>query len=578
MKTHDLRQGTPEWHAHRATCFNASDAPAMLGCDPYRSRNDLLLQLHSGVSEEPDRFQQRRFDEGHEFEALARTHLAERLVGEELSPIAGSDDFGLPRPLGASFDGITLMDDPVWEHKRLNNELREALPHDGVDGPEKNNAADLPKRFRVQMEQQLMVSGATRVLFTASEWDANEQLVDARHCWYTSDPALRAELLGGWKQFAEDLAAFTPSAPAQKVEAAPVESLPAVSVRMDGALTVHSNLEAFGGALRAFVDKMPKKPSTDQEFADCDAACKALKKAEEALEGAQASALAQVSSVEQVTRVIADLKKLARDTRLASEKLIDARKKQIRIEEVQRGRDALGKHIANLNERLGRPYMPTVQEDFAGAISGKKNLDSVHAAIDTELARCKIVANEIADRIQVNLNYLREHAEDYKSLFHDTATVVLKAPDDLQALVRARIAEHQEQERKRREREEAAARERLEREQAAARQREEEQQRAQQQPAATQPPAAPSVAASPSTVVPLQRPAPAVTATPTLRLGVINERLAPLQLDAAGLKALGFEPAAVGASKLYHEADFPAMCDAVIALAQRVRDGELAAA
>jgi predicted phage-related endonuclease len=51
---------------------------------------------------------------------------------------------------------------------------------------------------------------------------------------------------------------------------------------------------------------------------------------------------------------------------------------------------------------------------------------------------------------------------------------------------------------------------------------------------------------------------------PTLRLGQINERLAPLQVSADGLRTLGFEPAATGgAAKLYHEVDFKNMCAAM---------------
>lgn len=52
---------------------------------------------------------------------------------------------------------------------------------------------------------------------------------------------------------------------------------------------------------------------------------------------------------------------------------------------------------------------------------------------------------------------------------------------------------------------------------------------------------------------------------PTLRLGQINERLAPIALTADGLLRLGFAPAATEkAAKLYHEADFAAIGAALI--------------
>ena len=72
MKIHSLIQGTPEWRAHRTNHFNASDAPAMMGCSPYETRTQLLHRLKTGVGPEVDAATQRRFEDGHRFEALAR--------------------------------------------------------------------------------------------------------------------------------------------------------------------------------------------------------------------------------------------------------------------------------------------------------------------------------------------------------------------------------------------------------------------------------------------------------------------------------------------------------------------------
>lgn len=57
-----------------------------------------------------------------------------------------------------------------------------------------------------------------------------------------------------------------------------------------------------------------------------------------------------------------------------------------------------------------------------------------------------------------------------------------------------------------------------------------------------------------------------VAVPPSLRLGHINERIAPLSINADGLRQLGFEHAATDkAAKLFNESDFPAMCAAIIA-------------
>lgn len=51
---------------------------------------------------------------------------------------------------------------------------------------------------------------------------------------------------------------------------------------------------------------------------------------------------------------------------------------------------------------------------------------------------------------------------------------------------------------------------------------------------------------------------------PTLTLGKLNEWLAPLKIDAAGLELLGFTAVKVHNAKLYHEGDRPAMVAAMV--------------
>ena len=163
MQIHNLTQGTDEWKAYRANHFNASDAPAMMGLSPYKTRTQLLNEMKSGIEPEIDAMTQRRFDDGHRFEALARP-LAEQIIGQDLYPVVGSEG-----RLSASFDGLTMDESICFEHKTLNDEIRAAA-----------SAADLGAHLRAQMEQQLMISGAEKCLFMASKW-AGETLVEEVH-------------------------------------------------------------------------------------------------------------------------------------------------------------------------------------------------------------------------------------------------------------------------------------------------------------------------------------------------------------------------------------------------------------
>jgi putative phage-type endonuclease len=538
MQTHDLIQGTPEWHAHRATHFNASDAPAMMGCSPYKTRTQLLQELHTGMSAEVDAETQRRFDDGHRFEALARP-LAEKIIGEDLYPVTGSD--GL---YSASFDGLTMDECTGFEHKSLNGDLRECM--EGED-----EAPRLPLHYRVQMEQQCMVSGAERILFMASKWNGDE-LVEERHCWYYPDDALRAQIVAGWAQFKQDLKNFQPQVSDVKPSGKAPETLPALRIEISGQVQA-SNLGEFKAQALAVFGAINRDLKTDQDFADAEKTVKWCGDVEERLEAAKQHALSQTASIDELFRAIDDISAEARRVRLDLDKLVKARKEAIRAEIVQRGQKALAEHIAALNQRLGKPYMPAVLADFAGAIKGKKTVESLNDAVDTTLAKAKIEASAIADRIQINLEHLREHAIEYASLFPDTAQIVQKAPDDLATLVKARIADHQaaDEEKARKLAEEATR-------------------------AAAVSVSAP--AAQPAPVVPLRA---AKFDEPTtgalMKLGAINERLAPLSITADGLAQLGFKHVKTeGASKLYRESDFSLICDALIQHLNQASDLQLA--
>lgn len=605
MKTIDVVPGSPEWHTHRLSTYNASDAPAMLGCSPYQTRSELIARLATGITPDVDAETQRRFDDGHRYEALARPLAAEVLGEDELYAISGSTEIkGIDKPLGASFDGASITDERLWEHKSLNNELRAILPETGVG--DFKVGASLPKVYRVQMEHQLLVNeAADDVLFSASKWKSNDELEEIRHCRYKSDPALRAEILAGWKQLAEDVKAYKPPAVSavEKIVAEPVEALPAPVVKVTGQITLADNFKAFEERLREFLaDKLIREPKTDEDFVNLDAQIRAMKSAREALKAAEAQMLAQVEPVDQAKKTKDMLDKLLQQNVSMAEKIMDAEKTRRKGEIVAVGVKGLADHIASLNQRLGKPYMPAIPADFGGCIKNMRNLASMEDAVATTLARAKIAASEVADRIQTNLSYLDEDVpQGHGFLFADLPTIVLKATDDFRATVDSRIAAHKAK----REREEAETRERIRaeeerranekaqaeqdriREEAAKKAREDliAEQKAQQQtsaapavaptpaPAAAPAPFAP-VAAAPIKVDPVP---PAANDDARIKLGDINTRIAPLQITADGLAELGFKHVGTaGAAKLYRESDYPRICEALIQHLTQVADLQVA--
>lgn len=424
MKIHDLIQGSPEWHAHRATHFNASDAPAMMGCSPYMNRTQLLQRMKTGIGQEVDAATQRRFDDGHRFEALARP-LAEEIIGEDLYPVTGSEG-----ELSASFDGLTMAEDIAFEHKTLNDDLRAAMTT--MDG------AALPLQYRVQMEQQCLVSGCSKILFMATKWEG-DTLAERREAWYLPDLELRAKIVAGWKQFAADLAKYTPAEVVAEVVGRTPETLPAIRIELTGAVTA-SNLGAFKVHALEVIEAINTDLQTDQDFADAEKAVKWCGDVEERLAAAKQHALSQTDSIDAVFRMMDEIAAEVRSKRLNLTNKVKAEKENRRGEIVAGGITGLRDHVSSLNARLGKSYMPAIPADFAGAIKGKKSLDSMKDAVSTVLANAKIEANRVADLIDANLKAIAAAGHD--TLFPDVAQLVLKAADDLAAVISSRIAAH----------------------------------------------------------------------------------------------------------------------------------------
>lgn len=536
MRTLNMFQGSNEWHAERSRRFTASEAPAMMGASKYQSRDELLYQKATGIGREATDAEQALFDRGHRAEAAAR-RIVEDMLGQDLYPVTAVSDED--DRLLASLDGCTLDEATLYEHKLWSEGLAAQV-----------RARDLEPHYYWQLEQQLLVAGAEKVIFVCSD-GTPEKFASME---YRPVPGRADALRAGWDQFAADLAAYEPPAAAAPTATGRTpENLPALLIEVTGQVTA-SNLREYKEHALAVFAGINRNLATDQDFADAEQAVKWCADVESRLAAAKQHALSQTASIDELFRTVDEISAEARRVRLDLDKLVKAEKEHRRLGIVGAGSAALSAHITELNNRIGFRFMPDVQVDFAGAIKGKKSLDSMRSAVNDELARAKIAANEIADRITLNLRALGEHVE-YVGLFPDTATLVLKTPDDLLATIKSRIADHQAAEVKKAE---AAA----------------QAQRAIQQAAA--PAAAPDAQRAQLDADPrfasvvAGAPAPQVDEPATLKLRSINERLAPIALTEAGIRSLGIEPA--GHDKravLYRESDFLRLCNALMA---RIRE------
>ncbi|WP_442108242.1 YqaJ viral recombinase family protein [Pseudomonas sp. NUPR-001] len=548
MQVHNVQQGTPEWHALRSSYFTASEAPAMMGASKYQTRNELLAMKKTGIVPEVTPQQQAAFDRGHATEELARP-LVEEMIDEELYPIVGTSG-----NLLASMDGATMLGDTLFEHKLWNQKVVAQI-----------RAGELEPHYYWQLEQQLLVSGAERVIFVCSDGTRD----NFEHLEYLPVAGRREQLVAGWAQFEEDLGNFeVQEAKVEAIGAAP-DQLPALRIDVTGMVTA-SNLDAFKSHALAVIGNINTQLSTDKDFADADATVKWCGEVEDKLKAAKEHALSQTESIDVLFKAIDDIAAETRRKRLELSKLVAARKDQIRSDIVIDAAKALQAHIDQIDGTLGgRIRMPKVPANFAEAIKGKRTIDSLNEAADAELARAKIEASRIADGIRINQASMNDLAANHKFLFHDFQELALKANDDLVALIKVRINEHEQEEQKRRDTE--AARQQAEQ------QRQQDEQARQQAAQAT---VAQEESKPQPVVEQIHSPDPAPAATPItsatpavqpaaddgqrIKLGDIVARLG-FSLTAEFLHTLGFLPAEVkGGAKLYRASDFPLICTALI--------------
>lgn len=524
MKIHNVAQGGAEWCALRALHYNASEAPAMMGASKYQSRNELLTIKKTGIAPEVSPHQQAIYNRGHKAEADARP-IAEKIIGEELYPVVGTSS-----KLLASMDGMTMLGDTLFEHKLWNEELAAAI-----------RAKELDPLYYWQLEQQLYVAQAKRVLFMCS--DGTEE--NCVWMWYEPVPGRIEQLLAGWEQFRKDLLEYVPVVEVPAPIGATPDALPALRIEVTGMVTA-SNLDVFKEQALTVFRGIKTDLQVDQDFADAEKTVKWCKDVEERLEAAKQHALSQTASIDELFRAIDAISAEAKTKRLELDKLVKARKEAIRLEIVTKAMKALKAHYDSVNASLGEyviAWPSHAAGSFSEAIKGKRTISSLQDAVDTTLASMKIEANQLADQRRLSVATLEKESAGYEHLFADRQQICsTKAPDDIRNLVATRIADFKAKEDERK-----------------------------------------AVAAPVATVIDEPLPfdpeptlelddefdvptAPVQARTQaTMKLGELNELLAPITLTADGLAELGFKPVGIErTAKLYNMSDVPAICAALI--------------
>jgi putative phage-type endonuclease len=137
-------QGSPEWHEHRSQYRNASESSIVMGLSPWMSPYQ-LWQLKTGKTQPAEATAPMLH--GIEMEPSARAAY-EAKTGAVMQPLVM-----ISGEYSASLDGITLSGDLIVEikcpYKGKVSELWQSV-----------DVGEMPEMYRIQIQHQLMVSGA----------------------------------------------------------------------------------------------------------------------------------------------------------------------------------------------------------------------------------------------------------------------------------------------------------------------------------------------------------------------------------------------------------------------------------
>jgi len=396
----------------------------MMGESKYMGRDELLRMKFTGESKPISSHMQKIFDKGHATEEMARP-IVEKIIEDDLYPVTGLLENS---KILASFDGLTMMEDIAFEHKLYNATLAENV---------RNNV--LEPHYYWQLEQQLLVSGAEKVIFVTS--DGTEDNFESM--WYESVPERRKALILGWEQFDKELDNYRIEAKKEIVVAAEQESFPLITCKVEGS-TVISNLGEFIPKIKAAIDeRLSVILETDQDFADTEAFVKNIKATRVKLKQEKiniTNAFESYSAFVNDVEITDGILQKAESTLNSAVKTHKASKK---LSIVNNAYIEFNKHLAGLSETINGVQINQVVVNFEAVMKGKRSFDKMEETVNSALANAKIEANEISIIIRKNLDSLTELAKNHKFLFSDHAALLLKDNDDLINLIKARISEHE---------------------------------------------------------------------------------------------------------------------------------------
>ena len=404
-----LEQGSEEWLAERKTSDGtASELPIAAGKSQYKTRTQ-LIEEKKGVEEKISSFTQEIFARGHKAENEARDILEEERLESFFPKVFKCEIEGLS--LLASLDGISYDGKTIYEHKLWNKELAE-----------NTRAGLIDEKYSLQLDQQLLVSGAEEVVFICSDGttEKKEMLI------YKSNEEKFKNIVSIWKQFKIDKENHVFELKKEKVQVMDTEAFPVVKYSVEGSL-ISTNFDDVKEKLKMIssdtFELLEKEGKTDLDFEIIAGTIKAANSGRVSLKEINKKVVSGFESFEEFLKNVKEVDSILQRMSAAAKKLMDIEKDKLKSEIVDKAHSEFNLHLLDLNKSLKINHQFYFESgSLYEAGKGKKTIDSYKECVNTELANLKSFLSEKFISFKDFDAYL-DSKNEFSFLFNDASDI-----------------------------------------------------------------------------------------------------------------------------------------------------------
>jgi len=212
-------------------------------------------------------------------------------------------------------------------------------------------------------------------------------------------------------------------------------------VHIDGKI-VDSNFSEYKEMVLEMLGKVNLFPATDEEFSEAETLIKKFSAAEKAIDRARKDAMENVEDIERLFQDMTEVADRIREVRLDLNRKVKAEKQRRKNELIGSAvKDILDFIATKVKETpISDGFYSCADDDFAPVVKGKKSLEKISEALEAK--KKEIIADIEKKDAVVRENLAKILAVEPASLFPDVRNIVVKTPTEVDAIIKARVAEH----------------------------------------------------------------------------------------------------------------------------------------